>query len=128
MVEMFQSASEVEVKKIIMKFPYKSCDSDTQVIWLLKKSANQLMRLITVIINRSMDESVMPLCFKRTNIIPLLKRYGLDKEEMKNYSPISNLRFICKLFEKITTWHIEEYSMAVINLVIVEVIQHKPLS
>ena len=70
---------------------------------------DQLLLLITAIVNRSMDESVMPLCLKRATITPLLKRYGLDKEEMKNYRPISNLPFIPKLIEKVAARRIGEH-------------------
>jgi len=55
-----------------------------------------------------MDESVMPLCLKRATITPLLKRTGLNKEEMKNYRPISNLSFISTLIEKVVARRIEE--------------------
>jgi len=64
---------------------------------------DELLPLITAFVNRSMDESVMPLCLKRATITPLLKRSGLDKEEMKNYCLISNLHFICKLLETVVT-------------------------
>ena len=47
------------------------------------KCVDQLLPLITAIINRSMDESVMPSCLKRPTITPLLTRYGLFKEYMK---------------------------------------------
>jgi len=70
---------------------------------------DQLLPLITGIVNKSMDESEMPLCLKRATISPLLKRPGLDKEEMKNYHPISNLPFISKPIEKVVARRIEEH-------------------
>jgi len=51
----------------------------------------------------------MLLCLKRATISPLLKRSGLDKEEIKNYRPISNLPFISKLIEKVVARRIEEH-------------------
>ena len=39
----------------------------------------------------------------------LLNRSGLDKEEMKNYRPISNLHFISKLIEKVVARRTEEH-------------------
>jgi len=100
LLEMFRPTSEVEVKEIIIKSPNKSRGLDPLSTCLLKKCVDQLLPLITAIVNSSMDESVMPLCLKRAIIIPLLKRSGLDKEEMKNYRHISNLPFISKLIEK----------------------------
>ena len=76
MLEMFRPTTDVEVKEIIIKSPNKSCDSDPLLTCFLKKYVDQLLPLITAIINRSMDESVMLLCLKQANITPLLKRPG----------------------------------------------------
>jgi len=104
MFEMFRSTSEVEVKEIKIKSWNKSHDLDP-----LPTCVDQHLPLITAIVNMSMDQSVVSLCLKRTSIIPLLKRPGLDQEEMKNYRPISNLPFIFKLIENVVARHIEEH-------------------
>jgi len=109
MLEMFRPTSEVEVKQKIIKSPNKSCDLDPLPTWILKKCVDQLLPLITAIVNRSMDESVMSLCLKRVAITSLLKRSGLNKEDMKNYLPISNLPFISKLIEKVIARRIGEH-------------------
>jgi len=96
MLEIFPSASEVDVKEIITK----SCNLDPLPTCLLKKCVDQLLPLITGIINRSVVESVMSLCLKRATITPLFKRYGLDRTNMKNCHPISNLPFISKLLKR----------------------------
>jgi len=49
------------------------------------------------------------LCLKRLTITPPLKRSVLDKEEMKNYRPISNLPFISKLVEKVVARRVEKH-------------------
>jgi len=59
--EMFRPTSEVEVKEIIIKSPNKSCDLDPLPTWLLKKCVDQLLLLITAIVDRSMDDSLMSL-------------------------------------------------------------------
>jgi len=64
MLEMFRPTSDVEVKEIIIKSPNKSCSLDQLPTWRLKKFVDHLLSLITAIINRSMDESVTPLCLK----------------------------------------------------------------
>ena len=51
----------------------------------------------------------MLLCLKRATIIRLLKRHGLDKEELKNYRPTSNLPFISKLIANVVATRIEEH-------------------
>jgi len=60
---------------------------------------------LATIINGSMDESMMLMCLKWAIITPLLKRSQLDKEDLKNYHPISNLPFIFKLIEKVVARH-----------------------
>jgi len=106
MLELFRPISVFEVKEITIKYPNKSCDLDPL---FLKNCVDQLLPLIKFIVNRSMDESVMSLYLKRATIISLLNRPGLDKEEMKNYRPISNLPFISKLIEKVVASEIEEH-------------------
>ena len=64
---------------------------------------------ITPVINKSMAESLIPLCLKRTTITPLLKRSLLDKEDRKNYRHISSLLFISNFIEKVITRGMEEH-------------------
>ena len=80
---------EMAENGIITKSPNKSCDLDPLPTWL--------------------DESAMSLCLKRATITPLLKRSGLDKEDMKICRPISNLPFISKRIEKVVERNIEEH-------------------
>ena len=75
----------------------------------------------------------MPFCLKRATITPLLKIPVLDKEEMKNYRPISNLPFISKLIEKVIARLVEEHLEHndlndIYKSAVVEVIQQKLLS
>ena len=69
-------------------------------IYIYTRIYTTLLSLITAIVNRSVDESVMPSCIKRATITQLLEISGLDKKEMKNYHHIYNLLFISKLIEK----------------------------
>jgi len=61
MLEMFRP---IEVKEIITKSSYKSCDLDQLRTWLLKKRMDELLPLVTDVMNRSVDESVVSLCLK----------------------------------------------------------------
>ena len=67
------------------------------------------MPLLTAIINKSLAMSVVPACFKRTVVRPLLKRPGLDKEVLNNYRPVSNLPFVSKLLEKVVEHHLKDH-------------------
>jgi hypothetical protein len=97
----FPQTTEEEVKKIINKSPNKSCELDPLPTWLLKKCVNQLAPLITTIINKSLATSTVPSHFKGAIVRPLLKKPGLDAEDLKNYRPVSNLPFLSKILEKV---------------------------
>ena len=57
--------------------------------------------LITTIVNVSFSEATVPSCLKVAFVSPLLKKPGLDPDDMKNYGPVSNLPFLSKVLEKI---------------------------
>ena len=42
----------------------------------------------------------MPKCLKHALISPLIKKPSLNRNELKNYRPVSNLSFVSKLIEK----------------------------
>ena len=67
------------------------------------------MPLITAIINNSLATSVVPACFKRAVVRPLLKRPGLDKEVLNNYRPVSNLPYVSKLLEKVVEYRLKDH-------------------
>ena len=49
----------------------------------LKKFTELIFPLIMDIINRSVSESVMLLCLKRVNIMPILKKLGIKRKVYK---------------------------------------------
>ena len=63
----------------------RSCELDPLTTYLLIEVLEYLLPLITAIINKSLVEFKVPLSFKKDNIIPLLKKPNLDKEELKNW-------------------------------------------
>ena len=102
-------ATQDEVRDIIIKSPSKSCELDPLPTYLLKEVLEYLLPLITAIINKSLVESKVPLSFKKANIRPLLKKPNLDKEELKNYRPVSNLPFLSKILEKLVAKRLETH-------------------
>lgn len=60
-----------------------------------------LLPTITKIVNDSLSSGIVPTEFKTAVIRPLLKKKNLDKENLKNYRPISNLPFLSKILEKV---------------------------
>ena len=108
-LEQFNCASKKEVKAIIMKSPNKSCELDPVPTWLLKSCVDELLPIITAIINTSLKSSHVPLDFKCARIRPLLKKPGLDPDILKNYRPVSNLPFISKVLEKVVDAQLEHH-------------------
>ena len=67
---------------------------------LTKQSLNDLVSLIKVIVNASLSAGIVPQQFKQALVTPLLKKPGLDSNDMKNFRHVSNLPFILKILEK----------------------------
>ena len=67
---------------------------------LLKCNVNTLVPVLTRVVNSSIESSIVPCVMKHAVVTPLLKKTGLDPENMTNYRPISNLSFVSKLLEK----------------------------
>ena len=56
---------------------------------------------VTNIVNLSLISSQFHPTLKESVISPLLKKPTLDKEELSNYRPISNLSLISKIIERV---------------------------
>ena len=100
-MNVFERASEDEIKKLILSSSSKSCDLDPISTSVLKNCLDILITPITDIINISMETSTFPQNFKEAHVRPLLKKTYLPKNELKNYRPVSDLSFISKILEKI---------------------------
>jgi len=96
----FSVLNEEEVKKLILSSPSKSCELDPCPTNLVKDCIDILITPITNIINYSIKEGVFPEKFKNALVTPLLKKPTLDRNQYKNYRPVSNLSFLSKLTEK----------------------------
>ena len=59
---------------------------------------------------RSLTKGEFPNDFKYAIVKPLLKKPNLDKDELKNYRPVSNLHFISKVIEKLVAMRLEEHT------------------
>jgi len=97
----FCSVSEDEVSKIISHSSNTFCDLDPIPTSLLKQCLPALIPTLTRIINLSLSTGTFPDQFKACSVIPLLKKYNLDKEDLSNYRPISHLSFLSKLTERV---------------------------
>ena len=68
--------------------------------YLLKQYVNNVLPVITAMVNKSLNEMSVPTAFKQTIVRPLLKKPGLNMSNLKNYRPVSILPFVSKIIEK----------------------------
>lgn len=96
----FQEVSFNNVRDAICSLKgSKSRDYYGLSISLLKRNINHIVRPLTRMVNRCIEEGVFPDCLKVAKVIPIHKKG--DKNDKKNYRPISLLPIFSKVFEKI---------------------------
>jgi hypothetical protein len=105
----FQEISEEDVVKLIAKCPNKMCYLDVIPTWLLKEHIDVFSPIITRIINASLSTGSFPRSLGQAVITPILKKPSLDKNDLSNYRPVSNITFVSKLIEKVVTSQLSEY-------------------
>ena len=101
----FQVVTESEVLKFIKEAPSKTCSLDpcpTQCVDILLPS-------LTKLVNLSLKNGIFPYPFKQAIVTPLLKKSTLSKEDLKSYRPVSGLRFLSKLVERIVAAQITSH-------------------
>ena len=92
---------EADIIKIINESPSKSCELDSLPTPLLKECISEIIPHITHFINSSLSSGTVSDCFKESLVNPLLKKFGLDNNQLNNYRPVSNLTFLSKILEKV---------------------------
>ena len=97
------------IRELILKSPTKSCMLDPIPISLTKQRLDDLVSLIMFIVNASLSTGIVPPQFKQAIVTPLLKKPGLDINDMKNFRPVSNLSFISKILEKVVLIQLKKH-------------------
>ena len=105
----FDLVSPIQVKVLIKSLVPKSCSLDPLPTWLVNSCIDELLPVITRIINISLSSGVVPETFKTAHIVPLLKKSSLDRNDLKNYRPIANLPFLDKVLERIAAAQLKTY-------------------
>ncbi len=60
-------------------------------------------------VNGSLESGVVPASLKTAVVIPLIKKAGLDSEELGSYRPVSGLAFVEKNLERVAAGQLTEY-------------------
>ncbi len=96
----FAPVNVSQVSGLVLKAKASTCLLDPMPTSLVKACLPALCPFITDIINSSLASGVVPPCFKTASISPILKKSGLDPDDLSNFRPISNLPFLSKVLEK----------------------------
>ena len=97
----FRPTTTEQLMKMIADTPNKHCVLDPAPTSLVKNCSSLLAPFLSKLFNRSLSESYVPTSQKAAIITPLLKKIGFDKNDRKNYRPVSNLSFISKMLERV---------------------------
>jgi len=81
----FKPATLSEVKGIIARSPSKSCLHDNIPTFLLKSCLDELLLMITKIVNLSLSAASVPTSFKRAVVTSIIKKPTLDPDIFANY-------------------------------------------
>ena len=108
-LQSFKDITVTDVSKVIKEGNSKSCALDPIPTSLVKKTLPVLLPVIHSIVNKSLQESTMSSLLKRALVKPLIKKPSLDKENLNNYRPVSNLPYIGKLIERAAIKQINEH-------------------
>ena len=90
-----------EVYNLIKNSNSKTSSIDFIPTSLMKRCPNLFSIIITNLANLSFTTGCFPLFFKTAQVIPILKKPNLDKNDIGNFRPISNLINISKILEKL---------------------------
>ena len=90
-----------DVTKLINSSKTTSCSLDPLSTQLVTKFVHLLAAPISRIINLSITTGCFPTTLKHAVITPLIKKPGLDPEDLANHRPIAGLSFLSKLIERV---------------------------
>ena len=96
----FKPVNEDQLDKIIKSHPIKTSSDDPIPATLFKSFIDIFLPILTLLVNLSLlTGSIDGL--KETVVTPLLKKLGTDLEELSNYRPITGIKYLGKLIERV---------------------------
>ena len=111
----FQLVTEDFVKTTVQEMPKKSRDLDPIPTSVLYDCLDEIIPIVTSIIEKSLSSGIVPQCFKHALVKPLLKKASLDPNCLKHYRSVSSLPFLSKVLERIVLkellQHLQSHSL-----------------
>ena len=105
----FGAVSVKEGKNLMNSMSNKSSPLDVLPTSLLKSCVDVFAPVIARIANLSFASGRFPSVFRTAQVLPLLKKQGLDHMTPGNYWPISNLNTISKLIERLVLGRLKQH-------------------
>ena len=105
----FRLVTADEVLEVIKSAPVTCCMLDPLPISAFTNCIEDLLPVITKIVNCSLSKGTFPSRLKEACVHPLLKKQHLDSEDLSNYRPISNLRYVSKIIERVVVSQLNDY-------------------
>ena len=100
---------------VVKEMPKKSCDLDPIPTSVLHDCLDEIIPIVTSIMNKFLPSGIVPQCFKHALVKALLKKASLDPNCLKHYRPVSNLPFLSKVLERIVLkqflQHLQSHSL-----------------
>ena len=106
---LFKPVTEEKIHELIVESPTRTCMLDPIPTSLTKECLSDLLPLITRIVNSSLCSGAVPPQFKKAIVTPLIKKRGLDPNDLRNFLPMSNLPFISKILEKVVLTQLQKH-------------------
>ena len=104
----FHPTTATKIERFISKLPNKKSSSHDNIDnILLKEISTNILGVLSLLFNESLQEGAFPDIFKLAEVVPLHK--GKAANILDNYRPISLLSTISKVPEKIVYKHIYEF-------------------
>jgi len=111
----FSKVKGEEVSKLINSMTAKSSPLDILPTKLLKSCSAVFSHMIARLANLSFEEWLFPTSFKTAQVLPLLKKPGLDITEPSNYRPISNSNTVSKILEWLCSARVKSHLLSSAN-------------
>ena len=114
-LSVFSPVTDGDVRRVLSKMPSKPSPLDAVPITLLKSCADVFVAIIVRLANLSFTEGHSPARYKKAQVMPLLKKSGLDSSLPSNYRPISNLSTISKVLERLVLVQLRPHLLGSVN-------------
>ena len=105
----YDPVTERNICELTVRSPIKGCMLGFIQTFPMKQWLNNLVPLITAIIIASLSTCTVPGLFKQAVVISLLKKPGLDTNDLKHFRQVSDLPCISKLIEKIVFRQLQKH-------------------